>query len=58
MEVSPQVFLFILFMLAVVQTTRLDEMRQKRRELLARSRPTLRRAPRSLPSSDPSRVAH
>lgn len=35
MEISPQVLLFILFMLAVVQTTRLDEMRQRRREVLA-----------------------
>ena len=35
MDISPQVLLFILFMLAVVQTTRLDEMRQKKRELLA-----------------------
>ena len=35
MEISSQVLLFILFMLAVVQTTRFDEMRQKRRDVLA-----------------------
>jgi hypothetical protein len=38
MDVSPQVILFVLFMLAVVQTTRFDQMRQRRRELLARSK--------------------
>jgi hypothetical protein len=53
MDVSPQVLLFILFMLAVVQTTRLDEMRQKRRELLAHRAPRLH-ASHPLASSDPS----
>lgn len=46
MEFSPQVILFILFMLAVVQATRIDEIRQKKRELLthrrSRSRATTR----------------
>jgi len=55
MDISPQVFLFILFMLAVVQTTRLDEMRQKRRELLAQRRPRLHSS-RPLVSSDPTSV--
>ncbi len=54
MDISPQVLLFILFMLAVVQTTRLDELRQKKRELLAR-RASGRAAPPSHAaiSSDP-----
>jgi hypothetical protein len=30
MAVSPQVILFVIFMLAVVQATRIDEARQKR----------------------------
>lgn len=58
MDISPQVLLFILFMLAVVQTTRLDELRQKKRELLAR-RASGRTAPPShaVISSDPH-VSH
>ncbi|HNE89281.1 MAG: hypothetical protein U0R27_04795 [Candidatus Nanopelagicales bacterium] len=53
MDISPQVLLFILFMLAVVQTTRLDEMRQKKRELLAQRKRDLRS---SLASSRPSSI--
>ncbi len=53
MDISPQVLLFILFMLAVVQTTRLDEMRQKRREMLAQRKHGLHS---SLASSRPSSI--
>ncbi len=33
MTISPQIILFVLFMLTVVQATRIDEMRHRRREL-------------------------
>ncbi len=32
MVISPQIVLFLVFMLVVVQATRLDEMRQRKRE--------------------------
>ena len=32
MTISPQVILFVLFMLTVVQATRIDEMRQHKRD--------------------------
>lgn len=36
MAVSPQVVLFVLFMLAVIQATRIDEARQKRHHKAAK----------------------
>lgn len=35
MDISPQIIVFVLFMLAVVQGTRIDEMRQRKRELMS-----------------------
>ncbi|MBK6762809.1 MAG: hypothetical protein IPG68_05810 [Micrococcales bacterium] len=48
MDISPQIIVFVLFMLAVVQGTRIDEMRQRKRELLRHSHARPQATPRSM----------
>ncbi len=48
MDISPQIIVFVLFMLAVVQGSRIDEMRQRKRELLRHDHAQPQATPRSM----------